>query len=40
MRTGEFGHHCRQMRELNAEHWSVFAEVAQNFLSEASQKSP
>jgi DNA-binding transcriptional MocR family regulator len=38
MRTG--GHHLRRMRELYAEHWSVFAEVAQNFLSEASQKSP
>src|SRR5258708_33985439 len=34
MRTGEFGHHLRRMRELYAEHWSVFAEVAQSFLSD------
>ena len=34
MRTGEFGHHLRRMRELYAERWSVFSEVAQNFLSD------
>jgi GntR family transcriptional regulator/MocR family aminotransferase len=33
MRTGEFGHHLRRMRELYAERWSVFSEAAQNFLS-------
>jgi GntR family transcriptional regulator/MocR family aminotransferase len=34
MRTGEFGHHLRRMRELYAERWSVFLEAAQNFLSD------
>jgi DNA-binding transcriptional MocR family regulator len=34
MRTGEFGHHLRRMRELYAECWSVFSEAAQNFLSD------
>jgi GntR family transcriptional regulator/MocR family aminotransferase len=33
MRTGEFGHHLRRMRELYAERWAVFSEVAQTFLS-------
>ena len=34
MRTGEFGHHLRRMRELYAERWSVFSEAAQHFLSD------
>jgi GntR family transcriptional regulator/MocR family aminotransferase len=34
MRTGEFGHHLRRMRELYAERWSVFSEAAQNYLSD------
>jgi GntR family transcriptional regulator/MocR family aminotransferase len=33
MRTGEFGHHLRRMRELYAERWAVFSEAAHNFLS-------
>ena len=34
MRTGEFGHHLRRMRELYAERWSVFSEAADNYLSD------
>jgi GntR family transcriptional regulator / MocR family aminotransferase len=34
MRTGEFGHHIRRMRELYAERWSIFSEAAQEFLSD------
>jgi GntR family transcriptional regulator / MocR family aminotransferase len=34
MRTGQFGHHLRRMRELYAERWSVFSEAAENFLSD------
>jgi GntR family transcriptional regulator / MocR family aminotransferase len=32
MRTGEFGHHIRRMRELYAERWALFSEAAQEFL--------
>jgi len=34
MRTGEFGHHLRRMRELYAERWSVFSEAAGAYLSD------
>jgi GntR family transcriptional regulator / MocR family aminotransferase len=34
MRTGEFGHHLRRMRELYAERWAVLAEAAQTYLSD------
>jgi GntR family transcriptional regulator/MocR family aminotransferase len=34
MRTGEFGHHLRRMRELYAERWSVLSQAAQHFLSD------
>jgi GntR family transcriptional regulator / MocR family aminotransferase len=34
MRTGEFGHHVRRMRELYAERWSVFSETAGRYLSD------
>jgi GntR family transcriptional regulator/MocR family aminotransferase len=34
MRTGEFGHHLRRMRELYAERWSVFSETAGSYLSD------
>jgi GntR family transcriptional regulator / MocR family aminotransferase len=34
MRTGEFGHHLRRMRELYAERWAVLAEAAQTLLSD------
>jgi GntR family transcriptional regulator / MocR family aminotransferase len=34
MRTGEFGHHLRRMRELYAERWAVLSEVAQEYLGD------
>jgi GntR family transcriptional regulator / MocR family aminotransferase len=34
MRTGEFGHHIRRMRELYAERWAILSEAAQEFLGD------
>jgi GntR family transcriptional regulator/MocR family aminotransferase len=40
MRTGEFGHHLRRMRELYAERWSILSDAAEKWLSNWLELTP